>query len=203
MTQGSQPSRKAILLGILSGFVFIVGLSLSLYRPDRPVAGIVPGSSSGPSFVVQIIRPRLGLPLGGILPPKFFGEEASLGFESTSPGASIGRVDPGRIELGADRWDLVLVLDAGGRVSPETRVIFEFEFEGRPRKVRCSPGDPAVGTLSTTSLVEAGELSGNFEIELSRCEDADTGAALGWPPKPLVLHGSFDRFPLDTTKTRP
>ena len=28
--------------------------------------------------------------------------------------------------------------------------------------------------------------------------DADTGKPLGWPPEPLVLHGSFDRLPLDT-----
>jgi hypothetical protein len=148
--------------------------------------------------VVQIIRPRLGLPLGGILPPQLFGQEAHLGFESTSAGASIGSVGPGRLELGADAWDLVLVLDADGRVTPETQVVFEFVFEERLRRVRCRPGDPAIGALSTTSLAESGELSGSFDIELARCEDADTGTALGWPPKPLILHGSFDRLPLGT-----
>ncbi len=96
MTNDPKPSRNLLPLGLLAG------LTVVAYRPDRPVATIVPGSSSGPAFVVQIIRPRLGLPLGGILPPQLFGLEAHLGFESTSPGASIGNVGPGRLELGAD-----------------------------------------------------------------------------------------------------
>ncbi len=188
-------------LGLLAGFAVVVYFSL-LYRPDRPVATIVPGSSSGPAFVVQIIRPRLGLPLGGILPPQLFGLEAHLGFESTSPGASIGSVGPGRLELGADDWDLVLVVDAEGRVTPETQVVFELVFEERLRRVRCRPGDPAIGTLSTTVLAESGELSGSFDIELARCEDANTGKPLGWPPEPLLLHGSFDRLPLNAAAKR-
>ncbi len=173
-----------------------------MYRPDRPVATIVPGSSSGPAFVVQIIRPRLGLPLGGILSPQLFGLEAHLGFESTSAGASIGSVGADRLELGADDWELVLVLDADGRVTPETQVVFELMFEERLRRVRCRPGDTAIGTLRTTALAESGELSGSFDIELARCEDADTGQPLGWPPEPLVLHGSFDRLPLDAAAKR-
>jgi hypothetical protein len=202
MTQAPKPSRILLPLGLLAGLVFVVSFSLGVYRPDRPVATIAPGSSSGASFVVQIIRPRLGLPLGGILPPQLFGQEAHLGFESTSAGASIDIVRPGRLELGADDWDLVLVLNADGRVTSETQVVFEFVFEERLRRVRCRPGDPAIGTLSTTTLAESGELSGSFDIELALCEDADTGKALGWPPKPLVLHGSFDRLPLDTPAER-
>ena len=194
MTQGRKPSRTLVWLGLLAGFVFVVSFSLGVYRPDRPVATIVPGSSSGPSFVVQVIRPRLGLPLGGILPPRLFGQEAHLGFDSTSAGAFIGSVGPGRLELGADAWDLVLVLDDDGRVAVETQVVFEFAFEERLRRVRCRPSEPAVGAFSTTSLPESGGLSGSFDIELARCEDAKTGKPLGWPPKPLVLHGSFDRL---------
>ncbi len=121
MTNDPKPSRILLPLGLLAGFAVLVCSTLVVYRPDRPVATIVPGSSSGPAFVVQIIRPRLGLPLGGILPPQLFGLEAHLGFESTSPGASIGSVGPGRLELGADDWDLVLVLDGDGRVTPERR----------------------------------------------------------------------------------
>lgn len=181
-----------------AGFAVVVGS----YRPDRPVATIVPGSSSGPAFVVQVIRPRLGLPLGGIIPPQLFGHEAHLGFDSTTTGASIGSVGPGRLEFGADDWDLVLVLDGDGRVTPESQMVFELEFEERPRRVRCQPGDPAVGTLSTTALAESGELSGSFDIELARCEDAESGTPLGWPPQPLVLHGSFDRLPPDTGAER-
>jgi len=202
MTQDPKPKRNLLLWGLLAGFGVVACIYLAVYRPDRPVATIVPGSSSGPAFVVQSIRPRLGLPLGGLLPPQLFGLEAHLGFESTSAGATIGSVSPGRLELGADDWDLVLVLDADGRVTPETQVVFELVFEDRPRRVRCRPGDPAIGTLSTTVLAGSGELSGSFDIELARCEDANTGKPLGWPPKPLVLHGSFDRLPLNTGAER-
>ncbi len=197
MTNDPKSSRSPLPLALLAGFAVLVCSTLVAYRPDRPLATIVPGSSSGPAFVVQIIRPRLGLPLGGILPPQLFGLEAQLGFESTSPGASVGSVGPGRVELGADDWDLALVVDAEGRVSPETRVAFELVFEERRRRVRCRPGDPAMGRLSTTVLAESGELSGSFDIELARCEDANTGESLGWPSEPLLLHGSFDRLPLD------
>lgn len=187
---------------ILLSLLLLAGLLAGLTVVDRPVATIVPGSSSGPAFVVQVIRPRLGLPLGGIVPPQLFGLEAHLGFDSQSAGATIGSVGPRRLELGADNWDMVLVLDGDGRVTSETQVVFELEFEEQLRRVRCRPGDPAVGTLSTSTLAESGELSGSFDIELARCEDAETGTPLGWPPKPLVLHGSFDRLPPDTGAER-
>lgn len=184
-----KPSRVFLALLLLAG------VGVVAYRPDRPVATIDPGSSSGPAFVVQVIRPRAGLPLGGILPPRLFGLESHLGFDSRSAGARIGRFDPARIELGSERWELVVVLDGEGGVTPETEVVFALEFEEQLRRVRCRPGDPAVGTVRTTVLAESGELSGSFDIELPRCEDAVTGAPLGWPPRPFVLHGSFDRIP--------
>ncbi len=198
MTKDRKPSWILLPLGLLAGLAVVVYFSLVVFRPDRPVATIVPGSSSGPAFVVQIIRPRLGLPLGGIVPPRLFGLEEHLGFDSSSAGASIGSVGPECLELSADGWDLVLALDADGRVTSETQVVFEFMFEERLRKVRCRPGEPVVGTLSTAALPNSNELSGNFDIELARCEDADAGTPIGWPPQPLVLHGSFDRLPLDS-----
>ena len=182
------------LLGVLAGLVLVAGLTPAVYRPDRPVPTLVPGSSSGPAFVVQIIRPRLGLPLGGLLSPRLFGLETHLGFDSASAGAAVGRVGPRRLELRAQDWALTLVLDDAGRVAPETEVVFPLVFEDQLRRVRCRPGEPPVGTCSTTALPEPGELSGHFDVELARCEDADTGEPLGWPPKPLVLHGSFDRL---------
>lgn len=203
MTEDSKPSQILLPLGLLTGLLVVACVSLFVYRPDRPVATLVPGSSSGPTYVVQIIRPRAGLPLGGILPPQLFGQEEDLGFESTSAGSSIGSVGAERIELRAPGWDLVLVLDAEGRVTPQTQVVFELVFEDSVRKVRCRPADPAIGTLGTTALTASGELSGSFDIELARCEDAGTGKPLGWPPKPLVLHGSFDRLPLDTIAKQP
>lgn len=178
------------------GFVVLVGAALVAYRPDAPVDRIEPGSSPGPAFVVQIRRPRMGLPLGGVLPPRFFGLDAHLGFASTSPGATIGHVDPTRVELAADDGELVLALDAEGRIGSETRVVFELVFEERRTRVRCRPGDPAVGTWTSLVLHDSGELSGSFDIELAHCEDARSGEPLGWPPEPLLLHGSFDRLPL-------
>ena len=194
MARDDRPSRVLLALGVLAGCAV---LALLAYRPDRPVATLVPGSSPGPAFVAQIIRPRLGLPLGGILPPQLFGLDAHIGFDSTSPGAVVDRVDARRIELRADGWELVLVRDDEGRVTPETRAVFELVFEERTREVRCRPDDPAVGTLDTIVLLGYRELSGSFDIELARCEDARTGEPLGWPPRPFRLHGSFDRLPLD------
>ena len=75
-------------------------------------------------------------------------------------------------------------------------------FEERLRRVRCRPGDPAVGTFTMTALRDPGELSGSFDIELAQCEDAETGTPLALPPKPFVLHGSFDRVALDNRVER-
>ncbi len=201
MSHDAKPSRTLRTLGLLVVLAVLVGFSLVVFRPDRPVANIVAGSSSGPTFVVQIIRPRLGLPLGGILPPKWFGLDADLGFESTSAGATVGRCTPGRLEFSADDWSLVLVVDADGRVTAESEVVFELVFEERFRKVRCRPSGLAADTFETVTLAESGELSGSFDIELARCEDANTGEPLGWPTKPLVLHGSFDRLPMETERS--
>ena len=191
-------SGISILLRIIAGIVVVICFTLLIYRPDRPVATITPGSSSEPTFVVQVIRPRLGLPLGGLLPPQVFGLEANLTFNSTSPGATVGSTGPRRIELAADNWEVVIVLDDEGRVSSETHAVFELMFEDRLRQVRCFPADPPVGTIDTTTSPTRDYISGSFDIELARCEDAVTGEPLGWPPKPLVLHGSFDRLTLDT-----
>jgi hypothetical protein len=115
----------------------------------------------------------------------------------------VGPRAAGGAVLGAEGWDLVLVLDADGRVSPETRGVFEIEFQERSRRLRCRPADPAVGTLNTMSLAGSGELSGGFDIELAHCEDAETGTPLRWQPRPFVLHGNFDRLPIDSGAERP
>ena len=199
-------ARRSCLLvplGLLAGLGLVVYLSFFVYQPDRPVATIVPGSSTGPAFVVQIIRPRLALPLGGIVPPRLFGIDGHIGFESESAGAFVGSVGPRRLELGADDWDLVLVMGADGQLAPESKVAFELMFEERQRRVLCRPGNPAVGTLTTAPVADSGELSGRFDVELARCEHVETGEPLGWPTKPLVLHGSFDRLPQGTGAKRP
>lgn len=197
MTDDSKRSRYLLPLALLAGIAALVCSTLFVFPPDRPVATLAPGSSSGPAFVVQIIRPRTGLPLGGILPPQLFGQQAHLGFDSASPGAFIGDVGTERMEFGADGWDLVLAVDAEGHVRSETEVVFELMFQERLRRVRCKPGLPAVAKRSITVLDESAEISGTFDIELAHCEDAATGKPLGWPPQPLILHGSFDRLLLD------
>ena len=204
MTSKPKDNRKRsclyLPLMLLIGFALIISVLLVLFPPDRRVATIVPGSSSKPAFVVQVVRPRMGLPFGGILPPQLFGHEAHLGFDSTSEGAAIRNIGPGRIELGANEWDLLLVHDGEGRVTSETQVVFDLLFEERQRRVRCRPDDPAVGTLNIVKLEDSGEFAGSFDIQLAHCEDAATGKPLGWPPQPLILHGSFDRLSLDADK---
>ena len=200
MGHDSRPSRFRLPLLILAGlfvaFCSVIAAAVVVFLPDRPVADIAPGSSSGPTFVVQVIRPRAGLPLGGLLPPELFGLEGHLGFDSDSPGAAVVRVEPGRLELRADDWELVLVHDADGQVSAGTEVVFELVFEERIRRVRCRPDDPAGGGIEITVLAESGALSGRFQFDLVHCVDADTGKPIGWPPSPLLLHGSFDQLPL-------
>lgn len=192
----SSTRHRPVIRWILGLFVLAVVLSLLLYRPDRPVDTITPGSSSGPAFVVQIIRPRLSLPLGGILPPQLFGVDSHLGFDHKSRGAAVGDVSENRIELGAESWAVVLVLDAGGKVTSESEVLFELTFEDELRLVRCRPADEGTHAFKTSMLADSTEISGHFDIDLTRCEDAETGESLGWPAETLVLHGSFDRLPL-------
>ena len=197
MKRGFRPSRLVLPLILVVSFLVLLGIA---YRPDRPVAPITPGTSAGPEFIVQIVRPRGGLPLGGLLPPQLFGQDAKLGFDSSSDGATVVGVGPGGLELSAADWELVVVVDDDGNVSDETEVVFELIFQEQVRRVRCRPAGPAVGSFTTTHTAGSDELSGRFHIELPHCEDAETGKPLGWPPAPLVLHGSFDRLRLEDAK---
>ena len=168
---------------------------MNVYRPDSPIATIVPGTSAEPSFVVQVIRPREGLPLGGLLPPQLFGVDAELGFDSESVDSSY-TLENEILKLSGGNWELRLVYDAVGQIQPESEIVFDLNFEDQTRRVRCKPGNPPVGTFERSEFAPD-EFSGNFTIQLSICEDAETGQSLGWPPKPLILQGSFDRLPTD------
>lgn len=194
---------RVFVLG-LAGVLFVgmlVGGTLVVYRPDRPAARIEPGSSPGPAFAVQVIRPRAGLPLGGLLPPQVFGLEADLGFGSESAGARVRHVDARRVELEADGGELVLVHDGAGRALEGTEVVFELTFEERPRRVRCRLAQGGLAEVEVAELPGTGELAGRFDLDLTRCEDAATGERLGWPSVPLVLHGSFDRLEVDAASS--
>lgn len=189
-------------LVLLALFAVFIGFQLSFYQPDQPIPTIVPQFSSGPAFAVQIIRPRVGLPFGGILPPELFGLDDHLGFDSSSSGATVRDVSPHRIELAADDWYLLLVLDDNGKVTSKSEIVFKMVFEERVQMVRGRPGDPVVGMANIVKSTESGEIAGSFDIEIPNCEYANTGKPLGWPASPLVLHGSFDRLSLAAENER-
>jgi len=179
-----------VFVAVISSLVFF---TMNVYRPDSPIVTIVPGSSVEPSFVVQIIRPREGLPLGGLLPPQLFGVDADLGFDSESVDSSY-TFENKMLKLSGANWELRLACDTAGQIQPESEIVFDLIFEDQMRRVRCKPGDPPVGTFQTSEIAPD-EFTGNFAIELPICEDAATGQSLGWPPKPFILRGSFDRLP--------
>lgn len=179
---------------LLVAFLAIaVLLTVSLYRPDRPIPRIVPGTSTEPTFRVQIIRPREGLPLGGLIPPQLFGVDAKLGFDSKAEDASYTLANH-KLELHGGDWDVQLYFDKAGRIGSESEVAFNLIFENQIRRVRCKPVSAAGAKLEIIELEETGEFSGFFAVELLKCEDSETGESLGWPAQPLWLRGSFDRL---------
>lgn len=190
-----RPSFFFVAAMLLCGVLVTSCVLLVLNRPDRRLATIVPGSSSRPTLVVQVIRPRLGLPLAGLLPPQLFGLDEKLQFDLTSANATLGLVHFKRIEVNAESWSMVLAVNDDGRISSETQIVFDMVFEGSIRKVRAKAGNSPRGSAKIISLNEFGEVAGNFEIELPHCEDAFTLEPIGWPPQPLILYGSFDRLP--------
>lgn len=196
MSRERKTSRLLFPLVVLAALAATFAASLFVHTPDRPVETIAPGSSSEPNFVVQVIRPRSGLPLGGVLPPGWFGVDDRLVFDASSAGAEVRAVEAGRVALAAEDWSLELAFDDQGRALSGTTIEFELVFEERRQRVRCSAGEAAGGTVETAPLDGGDALWGRFDVELPRCVYADSGEPLGWPSKPLVLHGSFDRLPL-------
>lgn len=174
---------------------------MTLYRPDSPIAPISPGTSTEPSFFVQIIRPRQGLPVGGLVPPRFFGVDAQLGFDSKSKDATF-ILQHDRLDLAGAGWDVRLSFDVEGQAQTESEIVFELVFQDQPRRLRCKSGSPTVGEFQQ-SQIAPNEFSGLFEVEFPNCEDAETRQPLGWPPRPFVLRGSYDRLPrADSPKQR-
>jgi hypothetical protein len=196
---GGMKTSIAIALAVLGclAVLFVLGS-----RPDAPVVVSVSDPSRGPSFEVQVVRPRMNRPLFGILGREL---EAKLQgsaerFDHTSRGAAIGSVGHDRLELGADGWDLSIEADGEGRIAPATRLVFPW---GDQARLRCRPAEPAVGYLRTTPRPGSGELDGSFLVELTACENARTGKAVDWPPArplglppaPLTVRGSFEGLP--------
>ena len=183
-------------LFVACGCVLVaISLLIVFTRPDKPQPFIASGSSTGENFSVQVIRPRTGLPIAGLLPPKLFGLDESLSFDAQTSNATC-RIGPNdRLEFSADKWSLVLQLNQGGRISPQSFIEFEMIFEDELTKVRCRPktqGD----SFFESEVNHQQELSGRFQLQLERCVERGTGNELEWPPSPLILRGSFDRIPL-------
>jgi hypothetical protein len=171
-------------------------------RPDKqaePVAASVLETSRGPAFVVHVIMPRMGLPLGGILPDwvtrKFDGTPSEVRFDNANSGAEIVSIGSDRIELKAEGWDLVVATDGEGRILPESRLALQMALGGRHVKLRCRPAVPARGKLDTRMRANSDEITGSFLVEFARCENAESGKAIEWPPAPMTVRGIFRGSP--------
>jgi hypothetical protein len=199
MKKSMKTSLIIIALGLLASLVWLVWLGSRPDEPDELVGESVSDTSRGPSFEVRVVMPRLGLPLGGILPDslvkKFDGTPRELRFDHTSRGAQIGSVGLDRLELRADGWDLFIETDGEGRVAPGTRLVFPLGLGGRQVRLSCRPADRAIGYLRTTTRASSDELGGSFLLELATCENAESGKTIEWPPAPLTVRGSFHGLP--------
>jgi hypothetical protein len=195
-------SRKRTLIiiavALLAGVAGVVWLGSRL---DEPVAEGVSDTSRGPSFEVRVVVPHGGLPLGGILPDwlvkKYDLTPRELRFDHTSPGAKIGSVENGRLELSADGWNLFIETDGEGRITPGTRLVFPLALGGRQLRLDCRPADRANGFLRTSTRAGSDELGGRFIVELAICKNAESGKTTNWPPAPLTVRGSFVGPPHD------
>lgn len=200
MKRSTKTSLIIIALVLLACLVWLVSRRDEADETDETVAASVSETSRGPSFEVRVIMPRLGLPLGGILPDwlvrKLDGTPSEVGFDHASSGAEIGSVGHDRLELSADGWDLSIETDGEGRITPGTRLVFPLALGGRQLKLRCRPTNGDTGYLRTTTRAGADELGGRFLVKLATCENADSGKTIEWPPAPLTLRGSFAGLPL-------
>ena len=191
-------SRKISLILIALALLACLVVLVLRSRPEEPegsVAISLSDTCGSPVFAVHVIMPRMGLPLGGILPDwvtrKFDGTPSELRFDNSSPGAEIVSVSPDRVELKAEQWDLVIATDGERRIIPESRLELQMALGGRHVKLRCRPAVPARGHLDTSARAGSDELSSSFLVEFARCENAVSGRAIEWPPAPLTVRGIF------------
>lgn len=178
---------------LLLALALLAGLLLFLLatRSDAPDAPSDAQTAGEPTFTVLVEKPRSARPLFGILPRPLedrLAEHGELAFDHDSPGAAAA-VAPGRIELGADGW-LLVVEAAGEAISPATRLVFSLRLAEQQQELSCRPGDPPAGRLTISSR-DADRLDGRFVVELATCENLETGKIINWPPAPLTVRGSF------------
>ena len=191
-------SKKRLLIigafALLACLGFLVWLGSRSDKPGETVAPNFAETARGPAFEVRVIVPRLAQPLAGILPDwiagKLDGTPSEVRFDHTSSGAQLVSVEQHRLELRADRWDLLIETDSEGRVAAGTRLVFPIALGGRHVRLNCRPADRPTGYLSTTPA-GSNEVGGSFLVELATCKNEDSGKAINWPPAPLTVRGSF------------
>ena len=194
--------KTSLIIIALAVLACLVWLAWFASRPDETEELVGESASDtfrGPSFAVRVIMPRLGLPLGGILPDwlvrKLDATPRELRFDHASSGAKIVSAGDQRLALSADGWDLVIETDGEGRITPGTHLVFPLGLGGRQVRLDCQPADRANGYLRTTQQAGSGkidgQLSGRFLVELTNCKNADSGKSIEWPPAPLTVRGSF------------
>jgi hypothetical protein len=203
--------KRSIKISLITiALVVVVCLACLVWfvsRRDEWASQNVSDTSRGPSFEVNIEKPRMDRFLGGILPTgleaKLIGGE--LRFDHASRGAKIGSVGHDRLELSADGWDLLIEIDGEGKIAMGTRLVFPIEIAEVQYSLRCRPADRATGYLHTTPQAGSDLLDGRFVVELAKCENAETGKTLdteaggnpgqAWPSSPLTLRGNFQGLP--------
>jgi len=184
-----------IALTLLACLAWLVWLGSRPEEPDDLVGESVSDRSRSPSFEVRVVMPRLGLPLGGILPDwlvkKLDGTPRELWFDHTNPGAQLRNVGLNRVELSADDWNLLIETDSEGRIASTTHFVFPLGLGGRQVRFNCRPADRAAGYLRTITPAGSDELVGRFLVELASCKNDESGKSIEWPPAPLTVRGHF------------
>ncbi len=192
-------SIKVSLVIIVLVFVACVVVLILRSRMDDPeelIAASDSSTSGVPSFAMRVIMPRMGLPLGGILPDalveKFDGTPSELRLDHTSAGAQISSIENNGVEISADGgWALSIETDGAGRITQGTHLVFPLGLGGNRVRLDCRPADPGVGNLETITRPGSDELSGRFLIELAKCKNAESGKTTDRPPAPLTVRGIF------------
>ncbi|MBS1791341.1 MAG: hypothetical protein JST85_26755 [Acidobacteria bacterium] len=182
---------------IIIALILLASLLLFGLRPNEPPAPNF-SNTTGPAFVVNVVKPRIARPLFGILPTKL--EEKLEGiserrFDHTSPGARAGNIAPNRLELSADGWALLIETDDQGKIAAGTYLVYTREISEKQRRLRCRPANQPTGYLRTTSGASSDVLDGSFLVEVATCENDETGRVIGWPPAPITVRGSFKGLP--------
>lgn len=192
---------------ILAGLVPIVVIAIALQRCEPAqvngmevqagsaavAPALPPRRDDRPAFHVRVDIPRIHRPLFGFPDDVGIRLKKDPELDVTAPGAEAAWIEPDRLELTAENWNLTIVAGVRGEVAPGTFLVYPMEAEGPV--IRCRPDRPARGHLRLDPARESGSVGGEFTVELSSCENVASGRRIDWPMKPLTVVGSFDQVP--------